>query len=146
MATIRGKSVLITGAGRGIGKRLAIGFALEGACVGLLSRSQTELDLAKLEIEQAGGTEMSLRADVHDLEELTRAAERMRAGFHGLDILIAAAGIQGPIGPFLTTSAAAWNETVQINLIGVANSCRVALPAMIEKRFGKIIVISGGGA
>src|ERR1035438_2939331 len=53
--TVKGKSVLITGAGRGIGKRLALGFAAEGALVGLLARSQAELDLAKLEIEQAGG-------------------------------------------------------------------------------------------
>jgi NAD(P)-dependent dehydrogenase (short-subunit alcohol dehydrogenase family) len=146
LSTIKGKSVLITGAGRGIGKRLAVGFALEGARVGLLARSQAELDLAKLEIEQAGGTAMRLRADVRDLEELAHAVERMRARFDGLDILIAAAGVQGPIGPFLTTRPEAWNETVEINLIGVANSCRVALPAMIEKRSGKIIMIAGGGA
>ena len=55
MNTVKGKSVLITGAGRGIGKRLALGFAAEGARVGLLARSEGELDLAKLEIEQAGG-------------------------------------------------------------------------------------------
>ena len=50
-ASIKGKTVLITGAGRGIGKRLALGFAQAGARVGLVSRSQGELDLAKLEIE-----------------------------------------------------------------------------------------------
>lgn len=146
MSTIKGKSVLITGAGRGIGKRLAVGFALEGARVGLLARSQAELDLAKLEIEQAGGTAMRLRADVRDLEELAHAVERMRARFDGLDILITAAGVQGPIGPFLTTEPKAWNETVEINLIGVVNSCRVSLPAMIEKRSGKVIMIAGGGS
>ena len=64
--TVKGKSVLITGAGRGIGKRLAMGFAAEGARVGLLARSQPELDLAKLEIEQAGGHALRLRADVRD--------------------------------------------------------------------------------
>ena len=60
---IRGKSVLITGPA-GIGKRLAMGFAEAGARVGLLSRSQAELDLAKLEIEQAGGNALRIRADV----------------------------------------------------------------------------------
>ena len=59
---IKDKSVLITGAGRGIGKRLAMGFAQAGARVGLLARSQPELDLAKLEIEQAGGNALRLRA------------------------------------------------------------------------------------
>jgi 3-oxoacyl-[acyl-carrier protein] reductase len=144
--TIKGKSVLITGAGRGIGKRLALGFAAEGALVGLLARSQAELDLAKLEIEQAGGQALRLRADVRDLEELAIAVDRMRSSFGGLDILIAAAGVQGPVGPFLSSKPKAWNETVEINLIGVANACRVALPPMIEKRSGKIILISGGGS
>jgi len=144
--TIKGKSVLITGAGRGIGKRLAMGFAAEGALVGLLARSQPELDLAKLEIEQAGGKALRLRADVRDPEELAYAVDRMRSSFGGLDILIAAAGVQGPIGPFLSSKPKAWNETVEINLIGVANTCRVALPPMIEKRSGKIILISGGGS
>ena len=69
-----------------------------------------------------------------------------RALFDGLDILIAAAGMQGPIGPFLASKPKLWNETVETNLIGVANACRVALPAMIEKRSGKIILIAGGGS
>ena len=126
MNTIKGKSVLITGAGRGIGKRLAMGFAAEGASVGLLARSQAEIDLAKLEIEQAGGTAMCLRADVRFPDELSHAVERLRAKFGSLDILIAAAAVQGPIGPFLTSKPKAWNEAIEINLIGVANSCRVA--------------------
>jgi 3-oxoacyl-[acyl-carrier protein] reductase len=144
--SVKGKSVLITGAGRGIGKRLAMGFAAEGARVGLLARSQPELDLAKLEIEQAGGQAMRLRADVRAPEELAHAVDRMLSSFGGLDILITAAGVQGPIGSFLSSKPKAWNETVEINLIGVANACRVALPPMIEKRSGKIILISGGGA
>src|SRR3569832_249060 len=100
--TTRERSVLITGAGRGIGKRLAMGFAQSGARVGLLARSQAELDLAKLEIEQAGGTALRIRADVRDPEEMHAAADRMRATFGSLDVLVAAAGIQGPIGPFLS--------------------------------------------
>src|SRR5436305_14085468 len=106
-----------------------MGFAAVGARVGLLARSHAGLDLAKLEIEQAGGTAMRLRADVRDLQELAHAVDRMRARFDGLDILITAAGVQGPIGPFLTNTPEAWNEAVQINLIGVANCCRLALPA-----------------
>src|ERR1035437_1979589 len=110
-----------------------MGFAAEGALVGLLARSQSDLDLAKLEIEQACGKALRLRADVREPDELSHAVERMQSNFGGLDVLIAAAAVQVPIGPFLSTKPKAWNEAVEINLIGVANSCRVALPPMIEK-------------
>ena len=146
MTGVREKSVLITGAGRGIGKRLALGFAEAGARVGLLARSQPELDLAKLEIEQAGGVALPLRADVRDLEQLTAAVDRIRTDFGSLDILIAAAGVQGPIGPLHSTEAKAWNETIETNLIGTVNSCRAVLPGMVEKRSGKIILLVGAGA
>ena len=143
---IRDKRVLITGAGRGIGKRLAMGFAEAGAKVGLLARSQAELDLAKLEIEQAGGNALRLRADVRDLEQMQAAADRMRSVFGGVDVLIAAAGVQGPVGPFLSTKPKAWSETLDTNLVGSVNACRAVLPSMIEKRSGKIILIVGGGS
>src|SRR6516225_1083293 len=145
-ASIKGKTVLITGAGRGIGKRLALGFAQAGARVGLVSRSQGELDLAKLEIEQAGGTALRIRADVRDLHHMDSAVERTRAAYGALDILIGAAGVLGPIGPLLTAKPKAWSETIEINLIGAVNSCRAVLPSMIEKRSGKIILIVGGGS
>jgi 3-oxoacyl-[acyl-carrier protein] reductase len=143
---MQGKNVLVTGAGRGIGKRLAMGFTQAGARVGLVARSQAELDLAKLEIEQAGGTAMALRADVRHPDQLASALDRMRNKFGGLDVLIAAAGVPGPIGPFLTTKVKAWNEAIETNLIGVVNSCRAVLPGMVEKRRGKIIALAGSGA
>jgi 3-oxoacyl-[acyl-carrier protein] reductase len=146
LANNQSKSVLITGAGRGIGKRLAIGFAAEGARVGLLARSEAEIDLAKLEIEQAGGTALRLRADVRNPDDIAHAVERMRTAYGALDVLICAAGVQGPIGPFLSAKPRVWNETVETNLIGVANACRAVLPPMMEKRSGKIILISGGGS
>src|SRR5579862_7062044 len=146
MEFLKDKGVLITGAGRGIGKRLAIGFAAAGARVGLLARSQPEIDLAKLEIEHAGGAALRIRADVRDFEQMCAAVDRMRVVFGGLQVLIAAAGSQGPIGPLVETKPKAWAETIEINLIGVMHACRAALPQMIEKRSGKIIIISGGGA
>jgi NAD(P)-dependent dehydrogenase (short-subunit alcohol dehydrogenase family) len=144
--TIRNKNVLITGAGRGIGKRLAMGFAQAGARVGLLARSQPELDLAKLEIEQAGGNALRLRADVRDLEQLAASVDRMRVVFGSVDVLISAAAVQGPIGPLLSTKPKAWSETIDINLIGTVNACRAVLPHMVERRSGKIILLVGGGS
>ena len=139
--------VLVTGSGRGVGKRLAIGFAAAGARVGLLSRSKAELDLAALEIEHAGGAALRIRADVRDFEQLTAAVDRIRVHFGGgVNILICAAAIQGPIGPLAEVNVKAWAETIETNLTGVMHSCRAVLPGMIERRAGKIIVLSGGGA
>jgi NAD(P)-dependent dehydrogenase (short-subunit alcohol dehydrogenase family) len=144
--SIQGKSVLVTGAGRGIGKRLAMGFALAGAKVGLLARTEAELDLTKLEIEQAGGVALKLRADVRSPDEIATAVNRLMGAFGELHVLIAAAGIPGPIGPLLGSKSKAWSEAIETNLIGVVNSCRAALPPMVEKRSGKVIAIVGNGA
>jgi len=140
--------VLVTGAGRGIGKRLAIGFASKGARVGLLARSKAELDLCHLEIEHGGGAALRMRADVCDYEQVTAALERMRVQFGSpAQVLVCAAATQGPIGPFVESSPKSWHEVVQTNLVGVLNACRAVLPQMIERRNGKIIVIAGvGGA
>lgn len=145
MHKVKDKGVLITGAGRGIGKRLAIGFASRGARVGLLARSKAELDLANLEIEHAGGTSLRLRASVCDFEQMAAAVDRMKTHYGTIDILICAAGLQGPIAPLAETSPKAWAATIETNLIGVMHSCRAVLPHMIERRSGKIIVISGRG-
>lgn len=135
----------MTGAGRGIGKRLAIGFATQGARVGLLARSKPELDLGQLEIEHAGGNALRIRADVSDYEQVAAAIERMRVHFGSpVQVLICAAAMQGPIGPFAETNPKLWDEVIQTNLLGVMNPCRAVLPGMIERRTGKIIVLTSG--
>ncbi len=146
LTSIKNRGVLITGGGRGIGKRLALGFAAAGAHVGLLARSKAELDLAKLEIEHAGGTALRFRADVRDLEQICAAVDRMCVHFGSVDILIAAAGSQGPIGPLVSVKPSEFADCIEINLLGVLHACKAVLPRMIERRSGKIIVLAGGGA
>jgi NAD(P)-dependent dehydrogenase (short-subunit alcohol dehydrogenase family) len=137
--------VLVTGAGRGIGKRLAMGFATQGARVGLLARSKPELDLCNLEIEHAGGNALRIRADVADYEQVAASIERMRVQFGSApQVLVCAAGTLGHPGPFVESSTKAWNEIIQTNLIGVMNACRAVLPDMVQRRKGKIIVLTGG--
>jgi len=138
----RKKNILVIGAGRGIGKRIALGFARKGARIALVGRSKAEIDLAHIEIEQAGGNALRIRADVTDPEQLVLAVNRAHVTFGApLDIMVCAAGIAGPLQPFLQTNIKAWTETIQVNLLGVVNACRAVLPSMIEKRAGKIIAL-----
>ena len=145
MYSFKAVPVLVTGAGRGIGKRLAIGFAARGARVGLLARSKAELDLCHLEIEHQGGSALRLRADTSDYEQVTAAVERMRVQF-GLhpNVLICAAALLGPVGSFAESNPKNWNEVIQTNLTGTLNACRAVLPHMLERRSGKIILLAGG--
>ena len=137
-------AVMVTGAGRGIGKRLAIGFATQGARVALLARSKAELDLCHLEIEHAGGNALRLRADVADYEQMTASLERIRVQLGSpVQVLVCAAAMQGHIGCFADSNPKSWNEVMQTNLVGVMNACRAVLPHMIARRSGKIIIIGG---
>jgi NAD(P)-dependent dehydrogenase (short-subunit alcohol dehydrogenase family) len=137
------KNILVTGAGRGIGKRIALGFARFGAKIALVGRSKAEIDLAHIEIEQAGGNALRVRADVTDPEQMSLAVDRARVAFGGpIDVLICAAASPGPLYSFLQSPSRAWIEAIQINLLGVAHSCRAVLPSMIERRAGKIVVLT----
>lgn len=146
MMELRDKTAVITGAGRGIGKRLAIAFAAEGAKVGLLARTLAELNLTHMEISHAGGTSLVSPADVSDYAQVETATAAVRKSFGPIDILVNAAGMQGPIGPTAYIDPRAWAEVIQINLTGVFHCCRCVLPEMISRRSGKIINVSGGGA
>ena len=139
-------TALITGAGRGIGKRLAIGFARTGFRVGLLGRSQSELDLTRLEIEHTGGIAHRFRADVRDFEQFSTAVDRMTELYGAVHALIANAAILGPIGPFAEHRPRDWKEVFDTNIIGVMNACRTVLPQMIQRRRGKILVIVDASA
>ena len=139
----KNKNILVTGGGRGIGKRLALGFARLGARIALVGRSKAEIDLAHIEIEQAGGNALRIRADVTDPEQLSLAVNRTRVVFGSpIDILICGAATTGLINPFIQTPLKAWTDTLQINLLGVVHSFRAVLPSMTERRAGKIIVLT----
>jgi 3-oxoacyl-[acyl-carrier protein] reductase len=122
---------------------MAIGFARLGARLALVSRSKAELDLAHIEIEQNGGNALRIRGDVTDPEQMTVAIDRIRVVYGGVpDVLICAAGVTGPLHDFLHSSLKHWTEALQINLLGVVNACRAVLPGMVERRRGKIIVLT----
>lgn len=140
------RNVLITGAGRGIGKRLAIGFARAGLRVGLLARSRAEIDLADMEIEHAGGKSLRLLADLRNFKEVTLAVERMRQHYGSVDSAICASGAFGGIGPVAESDPKSWADAIHTSLLGAYHLCRAVIPHMLDRRVGKIVLLVGPGA
>jgi NAD(P)-dependent dehydrogenase (short-subunit alcohol dehydrogenase family) len=89
---------------------------------------------------------MVLRADVTNPDAVAGATGRMTSEWGGVDVLIANAGIQGPIGPFARTRPADWQDVMAVDLFGVLNCCHAVLPQMTKRRSGKIIAVSCTGA
>ncbi len=143
---LRGKSAIVTGAGRGIGQAIAFRFAQEGARLLIAARTESELQHTVREIERAGGCADYLAANVSERADVARVVERALARDGHIDILVNCAGVYGPIGPLAEIDVGAWIKAVQVNLFGTFMMCRAVLPNMIERRHGKIINFSGGGA
>ncbi|MGG2066048.1 3-ketoacyl-ACP reductase [Bacillus sp. S14(2024)] len=138
---LQGKNALITGAGRGIGRAVAIALAKEGVNVGLLARSEENLKAVAKEVEAEGVKAVIAIADVSSYEEVSEAIETLKNGLGSIDILINNAGIS-KFGNFLELEVAEWEKIIQVNLMGVYYVTRAALPGMIEQQSGDIINIS----
>lgn len=143
---LSGKSAVVTGGGRGIGEAIAIALAREGVRVVLAARTMPELERVAQKIRGAGSTAVAAQADVVRPADVDRVIETARRHFGSVDILVNAAGTYGPIGPLWEADVQAWIEALHINLVGTFLCCRAALPSMLDRRWGRIINMSGGGA
>lgn len=140
------QAVLVSGAGRGIGKRLALAFAGMGARVGLLARSKAELDLAQMEITHAGGQAAGILCDVRDWAQVEAAVEAFRTFAGPVRVLVCAHGTFGSIGPLADCGPREWMDGIATNLGGAMHLCRAVLPDMLAARAGKIVFLTGPGA
>lgn len=138
-----GKTVLITGASRGIGAASAHAFAQAGANVVLVARSSG--DIAKIAAE-IGEKALAVTCDVSSYDDVEATFEAAQAKFGQVDILINNAGMVEPIGHLQDTDPAAWSTTIDVNVKGVMHGIHAALPAMIANGGGTIINISSGAA
>jgi NAD(P)-dependent dehydrogenase (short-subunit alcohol dehydrogenase family) len=135
---------LITGAGRGIGRAIALTLAEEGAMVVVTSRTRRELDETARLVRAAGGVAVALVAEVASaasVAALVRTAGR-RAG--PIEILVNNAGLLEPIGPIWRVRPAAWRRNVRVNLDGVFLCTQAVLPGMMARRRGVIVNVSSG--
>lgn len=138
--------VLVTGAGRGIGRAIAIHAAQHGARVAALSRSREELDETVDVIRQSGGEASAFVASVTDPNAVADAIGQIGQTFGPVDVLVNNAGAIGPIGPFSDTDLTDWWSAVEINLRGTVVCTRSVLPSMVTRRAGRVINIVTGGA
>lgn len=141
MNDLKNKNALITGAGKGIGKAIAIALAKEGVNVILLARTQSDLDEVAQNIKTYGVQVQTLIADVSDINSVNTAVEKALSQFKTIDILINNAGIAA-FGKFLELEPKAWENIIQVNLMGTYYVIRAVLPNMIERQTGDIINIS----
>lgn len=141
MQSIKGKTAIITGGGRGIGRATAIALANEGVNVGLIGLKQENLDKVSVELQDANVKVATASADVTDLAAIEQAIEKLKSELGDIDILINNAGT-GKFGGFLELSPEEWKHIVDVNLMGVYNATRAVLPGMIEQSSGDIINIS----
>lgn len=143
------RRALITGASQGFGLAVAHAFVEEGADVMLCARGTKLLDQVQRQLsERAKGDArvLAVQADVSKPDDVRRLVETTLAELGGLEILVCNAGVYGPKGPIQDTPWSEWSQTITINLIGTVLPCREALPHFIQQKYGKIIILSGGGA
>jgi 3-oxoacyl-[acyl-carrier protein] reductase len=141
MHRLKEKVSIVTGAGRGIGRGIALRFAREGAKVAVVDLNQVLADKTALEITQAGGESLACQADVSSNTDVGRFVTDTLQRYGGLDILVNNAGIGGS-KTCLDTTQADWDRMVAVNLKSVFLVCRRVIPAMLERGGGKIINIA----
>ena len=143
MTDLTGRTVLITGASRGIGAEAAQVFAEAGANVALVARSADSIaDLAG----EIGQKAVAIPCDISRYWEVAQAVENCVTAFGGLDILINNAGVIEPISRMDEADPDGWGQVIDINLKGVFHGMRAALPVMEAAGGGTILTVSSGAA
>ena len=135
------KVVVVTGAGRGIGREIALTCAQEGGSVALAARSVEALREVAGQIESAGGEALVVETDVCDHDAVAMLANQVLSRWGRVDVLVNNSGIGGPSAPLWEVRPEDWEETFAVNVTGVYLCCQAVLPSMIERRSGSIVNI-----
>jgi 2-hydroxycyclohexanecarboxyl-CoA dehydrogenase len=136
-----GRTVLVTGAGRGIGRSIALRFSEEGAKVALVARTEKDIGETARLLEQGGGRGLALTADITAAGAAEACVAQAEAELGPLDVLVNNAGVF-LWRPFLNISAEEWDRVIATNLTGAASFCRAVLPGMVARRRGRIVNVS----
>lgn len=141
MDMLKGKSAIVTGSSKGIGREIALALAANGADVVINGNDEEKLRCVKAGIEALGVKCRVVRGDISDSSTAARLAAACMEAFGKIDILVNNAGVNSRI-PFLELTEEEWHRMMGINLDGVFYCCKAVLPYMAEKQSGTIINIS----
>jgi 2-deoxy-D-gluconate 3-dehydrogenase len=139
---LTGKTALVTGASRGIGRALALGLAAAGADVALSARDEAMLKDVALEIEGLGRTAVVLPADVTDAAACGQLIEDTLAAFSGLDVLVNNAGGSSFMGPFTDLRFSGWEKVMRLNVDSIVHLCQAAGRHMTSRGSGSVINVA----
>jgi NAD(P)-dependent dehydrogenase (short-subunit alcohol dehydrogenase family) len=143
-AVLEGRVALVTGAGRGIGREIAIGLAEAGAKVALVSRTHTELDEVRQTITENGGEAIAVVSDVGDMDSARAAVKETVARLGALDVLINNAAVVAPLGPTQSLAPADIYTALAVNVGAVITLSGAAIPGMLGSGWGRIVNVSSG--
>ncbi len=138
---LAGRRALVTGGGRGIGRRVALDLAQAGAAVAVAARTSADVERVAGEAAAAGGRAVALTVDVTRPEGVRALFASAREALGGIDILVSGAGV-APTAPIAKTTDALWREVLETNLSGVFYCLREALPEMAARGWGRVVNVA----
>ncbi|MFD1560858.1 SDR family NAD(P)-dependent oxidoreductase [Paraburkholderia silviterrae] len=141
---LRGKVAIVTGAGRGIGRAIALAYARQGAAVCCAARSLGQVQETAAQIAAEGGRALAVATDVTDFASVERMVGEAEQAFGGLDIVVMNAGVGGGQQTVEASDPQTWRATIEVNLMGAYHCAKAALPALKRRGAGKIIAIGSG--
>ena len=136
-----GRSAIVTGAGRGIGRAIALALARQGHRVAVLDILAENAQAVKKEVEALGGEALALRVDLTNCSDVQQALAEVLARFRQIDVLVNNAGWDR-LEPFLDSEPETWEKILAINFKAVLYTCKAVLPHMVARGSGKIINIA----
>ena len=143
---LTGRTALITGASRGIGRSIALGFAAAGADLALAARDVAALEQVRTEVEALGRKAVVIPADVMDAESIKRMCASAIEQLGSVDILVNNAGGSSYMGPFTSLRFSGWQKTMSLNVDSIVHACQAIGPHMIERGKGSIINVASVAA
>ena len=136
--TLAGKGAVITGAGRGIGRAIALGYARAGASICCAARTETEIQETVRQVREEDGTAIALQTDITQWNGVQKLFDFAESELGGVDIAVLNAGVSLDRNVVEESDPAAWEETLRTNLLGTYYCAKAAIPGMKKRGGGKI--------